>query len=116
MNLATQAAALERNVGFAAAMYIFTRSLDQGGRVAVGGVVFQSQFAMQLRKYETVAGNATDLARNVAGLIQVIKTMPEDATERMSIMTAYAEALKFLGRLWPASHLWHRSLVWWPRG
>ncbi|KAF7508631.1 hypothetical protein GJ744_009023 [Endocarpon pusillum] len=94
MNLAIQAAALERDVGFAAAMYIFTRSLGQGVGVAVGGVVFQSQFAIQLRKYEPVAGNATELARDAAGLVQVIKTMPEDATERSSIVTAYAEALK----------------------
>jgi hypothetical protein len=94
MNLATQAAAPERDVGFAAAMYIFTRSFGQGVGVAVGGVVFQSQFAIQLRKYETVAGNATELARDAAGLVLVIKTMPEDATERRSIVTAYAEALK----------------------
>ena len=94
MNLAIQAAAPERDVGFAAAMYIFTRSLGQGIGVAVGGVVFQSQFATQLRKYEIVAGDATELARDAAGLVQVIKNMAEDAPERRAIVTAYAEALK----------------------
>ena len=51
MNLATQAAATERHVGFAAAMYIFLRSLGQGIGVAVGGVIFQSRFAIELRGY-----------------------------------------------------------------
>ena len=32
----------------------------------------------------------------MTGLVQVIKTMPEDATERMSIVNPYAEALKIV--------------------
>jgi MFS family permease len=94
MNLATQAAVPERDVAFAAAMYIFTRSLGQSIGVAVGGVVFQSQFAVQLRTHESVAGNATALAQDASGLVQVIKAMPEDAPERRLIVIAYAEALK----------------------
>ncbi len=94
MNLATQAAATERHVGFAAATYIFMRSLGQGVGVAVGGVVFQSQFAVNLRRYPDLAGNATALAQDASGLVQVIKAVPEGAAERVAIVSAYADALK----------------------
>ncbi|CAD6569914.1 MAG: hypothetical protein ASARMPRED_003310 [Alectoria sarmentosa] len=94
MNLATQAAATERYAGFAAAMYIFMRSLGQGVGVAVGGVIFQSQFAVKLRRYPDLARNATALAQDASGLVQVIKAMPEGAPERVAIVSAYAGALK----------------------
>ena len=94
MNLAAQAASTEKHVGFAAAMYIFMRSLGQGVGVAVGGVVFQSQFAVELRKYPDLARNAKALARDASGLVQVIMAMPEGATERTTIVNAYADALK----------------------
>ena len=94
MNLATQAAATEKHVGFAAAMYIFLRSLGQGIGVAVGGVIFQSRFAIELRKYPELVGNATSLAQEASGLVQVIKAMPMDTTQRAMIVDAYANALK----------------------
>ena len=94
MNLAAQAAATETHAGFAAAMYIFMRSLGQGIGVAVGGVVFQSQFAIKLREYPGLASNATALAQDASGLVQVIKAMPEGAAERTVIVNAYADALK----------------------
>ena len=94
MNLAAQAAATEQYVGFAAAMYIFIRSLGQGIGVAVGGVIFQSQLAVQLRAHPELARNATALVQDASGLVQVIKAMPEGAPERISIVNAYADALK----------------------
>ena len=94
MNLATQAAATERHVGFAAAMYISLRSLGQGIGVAVGAVIFQSRFAIELRGYPGMTRNATALAREASGLVQVIKAMPEDSMQRVAIVDAYANALK----------------------
>ena len=94
MNLAIQAAATEQHVGFAAAVYVFMRSLGQGIGIAVGGVVFQSRFAVELRKYPELVGNATALAQDASGLVQVIKAMPEGAAERTAIVSAYADALK----------------------
>jgi len=94
MNLASQAAATEKHVGFAAAMYIFMRSLGQGIGVAVGGVVFQSRFAVELRKYPDLASNATALAQDASGLVQVIKGLPQGTPERTAIVNAYADALK----------------------
>lgn len=94
MNLATQAAATEKHVGFAAAMYIFMRSLGQGVGIAVGGVVFQSRFTVELRRHPDLARNATALTQDASGLVQVIKAMPEGAAERVMIVNAYADALK----------------------
>ena len=96
MNLATQAAATEKHVGSAAAMYIFMRSLGQGIGVAVGGVVFQSRFAIELQEYPELAKNATALAKDASGLVQVIKAMPEGAAGRVAIVNAYADALKIV--------------------
>ena len=94
MNMATQASATEKYVGFAAAMYIFLRALGQACGVAVGGVVFQSQFAVKLRQYPDLARNATALAKDASGLVQVIKSIPEGTQERTAIVDAYADALK----------------------
>ena len=94
MNLATQAAATEKHVGFAAAVYIFMRSLGQGIGIAVGGVVFQSRFAVELRHHPDLASNATALAQDASGLVQVIKAMPEGAADRAAIVSAYANSLK----------------------
>ena len=94
MNLATQAAATERHVGFAAAMYIFLRSLGQGIGVAVGGVIFQSRFAIELRGYPGLARNATSLAQDASGLVQVIKALPEVSMQRAAVVDAYANASK----------------------
>ncbi len=94
MNLATQAAATEKHVGFAAAVYIFMRSLGQGIGIAVGGVIFQSRFIVELRQYPDLARNATALAQDASGLVQIIKAMPEGAADRVAIVNAYADALK----------------------
>ncbi len=94
MNLASQAAATETHVGFAAAMYIFTRSLGQSIGVAVGGVVFQSRFAVALRNYPELARNAAALAQDASGLVQVINGLPKGTAERTAIVSAYADALK----------------------
>ena len=94
MNLAAQAAATERHVGYAAAMYIFMRSLGQGIGVAVGGVVFQSRFTVELRKYPGLARNATALVQDASGLVPVIKAMPDGTVGRIAIVNAYADALK----------------------
>ena len=94
MNMATQAAATEKHVGFAAAVYVFMRSLGQGIGVAVGGVVFQSQLRVKLEAYPDIGRNATAVAQDASGLVQIIKALPEGATERNELVNAYADALK----------------------
>ena len=96
MNLAIQSATPQKDVAFAAAMYIFMRSLGQGIGVAVGGIIFENQFAIKLSAYPSLTGNVTDLAQDASGLVQVIKSMPDTSPERGMIVNAYADALKIV--------------------
>lgn len=93
---ATQASAEQVDVAFAAAMYTFSRSLGQSIGVAIGGTIFQSQFRAKLTAYPTLAGNATELAQDVSGLVQLIKAMPKDLPERRMIVVAYSKSLKIV--------------------
>ena len=94
MNLATQASATETHAGFAAATYIFMRSMGQSIGVAIGGVIFQSQLIEHLQDYPEIARNATTLAKDASGLVQVIKKMAEGSTEKIALVDAYTDALK----------------------
>ena len=96
MNMAIQAATGQRDVAFAAAMYVFMRSLGQGIGIAVGGVIFQGQLIAKLSAYPTLAANATQLAQDASGLVQTIKAMPIDSLERRMIVEAYADSLKIV--------------------
>ena len=93
---ATQASADQVDVAFAAAMYTFSRSVGQSIGVAIGGTIFQSQFRAKLTAYPTLASNATELAQDVSGLVQLIKAMPKDLPERRMIVVAYAKSLKIV--------------------
>ena len=94
MNFSIQAATPQKYAGFAAAIYVFMRSLGQGIGVAVGGIVFENQFAIKLSDYPSLQGNVTDLSQDASGLVQIIKSMPADSPERTMIINAYADALK----------------------
>ncbi|MDI1492370.1 MAG: hypothetical protein OHK93_003584 [Ramalina farinacea] len=97
MNLAVQAEVTERYVGAAAGMYVFVRSMGQAVGIAVGGVVFQSQFEIKLRDSSGVGGglgNATALAKDASALVQVIRAMPRGSEKREGIVEAYAQALE----------------------
>lgn len=48
-------------------VYIFMHSLGPGIGVAIGGVVFRSQFVVELCKYPELARNATALAQDASG-------------------------------------------------
>ena len=96
LGFATQASTTEENSAFAAAMYTFMRSFGQAVGVAVGGVIFQSQFARKLKANPIVAQNATQLAEEASSLVEVIKALPSDSEERIAIVRAYADALKLL--------------------
>lgn len=96
LSYATQASADQVDVAFAAAMYTFSRSVGQSVGVAIGGTILQSQFRAKLTAYPTLAGNATELAQDASGLVQLIKAMPKDLPERMMIVDAYAESLKIV--------------------
>jgi MFS family permease len=90
----TQAAAEEKDVAFAASMYTFSRSFGQSIGVAIGGAIFQSQFAVKLKEYPTLAGRASDLSRDASALVQIVKAMDKSSPERAMIVEAYADSLK----------------------
>lgn len=77
-------------------MYTFMRSFGQAVGVAIGGVIFQSQFRNKLSSYSSLASNYTELANDASGLVQVIRGLPDDDPEKLMIIHAYADALKVL--------------------
>ncbi|KAG4025220.1 hypothetical protein MFRU_063g00100 [Monilinia fructicola] len=93
---ATQSSVSQDDVAFAAAMYTFMRSFGQAVGVAIGGVIFQSQFRNKLSSYSSLASNYTELANDASGLVQVIRGLPDDDPEKLMIIHAYADALKVL--------------------
>ncbi|CAI7608244.1 unnamed protein product [Penicillium pancosmium] len=91
---ATQAAAEEQDSAHAATMYVFSRSFGQSIGVAVGGAIFQSQFAVNLRAYPELAAEATELSQEASSLVEVVKAMQPDSPRRVMIVAAYADSLK----------------------
>ncbi|KAJ5749656.1 Efflux pump [Penicillium manginii] len=83
----TQAAAEEQDSAHAATMYIFSRSFGQSIGVAVGGAIFQSQFAVNLRAYPQLASEASSL-------VELVKAMQPSSPRRIMIVAAYADSLK----------------------
>ncbi|RAL61193.1 hypothetical protein DID88_010272 [Monilinia fructigena] len=93
---ATQSSVSQDDVAFAAAMYTFMRSFGQAVGVAIGGVIFQSQFLHKLSSYPSLASNSTELANDASGLVQVIRGLSDSDPEKRMIIHAYANALKVL--------------------
>lgn len=90
----TQAAAEEKDVAYATSMYTFSRSFGQSIGVAIGGAIFQTQFAIKLRAYPALAQQASSLAQEVSALVQIVKAIDQDSGERAMIVEAYADSLK----------------------
>jgi hypothetical protein len=97
MSFAIQAAASNRDLPFAAALYSFFRSFGQMLGVAVGGVIFQNQVKYNLEKYPAVASNADSYSKDASALVEVIKSMPlSQAGEKAVIISSYVDSLKVL--------------------
>jgi len=95
MALAVQASSTNKNMGFAVNMFAFLRSFGQTVGVAVGGVIFQNQMSERLMKLPALAPMAAEYSRNSAGLVEVIKSMP-DSAERVQLIGAYADSLRIV--------------------
>ena len=96
LSYGTQAAVEQKDVAFAASMYTFSRSAGQSLGVAIGGAIFQSQFALKLKTYPSLVQDASSLAKDASKLVQVINAMPRDSSERGMIVQAYADSLKVI--------------------
>ncbi|KAJ5762951.1 hypothetical protein N7533_001632 [Penicillium manginii] len=92
---AVQASADPRNLSIAVAMFSFFRALGQAIGVAVGGVVFQNQMHKNLLKYDSLAPMASAYSKDAAGLVQVIKAMP-DGMDKNNLKDAYTDSLRIV--------------------
>ncbi|TVY16477.1 Efflux pump FUS6 [Lachnellula arida] len=94
LSYGAQAGAEEKDVAYAASMYTFSRSFGQCIGLAIGGAIFQTQFAVKLKAYPALASQASSLAKEASALVQIVKAMDKDSPERAMIVEAYADSLK----------------------
>lgn len=94
LSYGTQAAAEEKDVAYAAAMYTFARSFGQSVGVAISGAIFQAQFEIKLRAYPALAQQASSLAKEATAFVQVVNAMDKDSVERAMIVQAYSDSLR----------------------
>ncbi|TVY52715.1 Efflux pump FUS6 [Lachnellula cervina] len=94
LSYGAQAGAEEKDVAYAASMYTFSRSFGQCVGLAIGGAIFQTQFAIKLKAYPALASQASSLAKEASALVQIVKAMDKDLPERAMIVEAYADSLK----------------------
>lgn len=88
-----QAASSNSHLAFAVAMFSFFRSFGQTLGVAIGGVIFQNQMRQRLLNYPQFKATASELAKDAAALVQVIKDTP-DGPNKSALRTAYTESLR----------------------
>ncbi|KAI4120737.1 MAG: hypothetical protein LQ338_006803 [Usnochroma carphineum] len=96
LSYGTQAAVKQKDVAYAASAYTFSRSFGQSLGVAIGGAIFQSQFAVKLEAYPSLGQDASRLSKDASALVQVVKAMAVDSPKRGMIIEAYADSLKVI--------------------
>ena len=96
MQFAVQAAVQERDIAFGVSMFSFFRTFGQAVGVAVGGTVFQNQMHKKLLMYPQFASRAAELAKDAAGLVQVIRAMPEGSPDQTLLRDAYADSYRYI--------------------
>ncbi|KAL1855594.1 hypothetical protein Plec18170_004316 [Paecilomyces lecythidis] len=92
---AVQASATPKNLSIAVAMFSFFRAFGQAIGVAIGGVVFQNRMHDNLLGYPALAPLADAYSRDAAGLVQVIKKMP-DGADKSDLKQAYTDSLRIV--------------------
>lgn len=90
LNFSAQAMADTQNVGYAAAMYTFTRTFGMCIGVAIGGVVFQNEFKKHLGELQL----PTQVADDAQGFMISLKALPRNSSEYQAYILAYADAFK----------------------
>jgi hypothetical protein len=95
LGYAIQASATNENLAIAVAMFSFFRAFGQATGVAIGGVVFQNRMHSQLLNYPALAPLADQYSRDAAGLVQILKSMP-DGNDKNDLRTAYTDSLRIV--------------------
>ena len=90
-----QAATANKDMAFAVGMFVFFRSFGQALGVAIGGVIFQNEMVKNLQIYPTYAARASELAKDSAALVEIIK-QTGDGVRKLELMTAYTESLRMV--------------------
>ena len=93
MQFAIQAASSNANLAWAVAMFSFFRAFGQTIGVAIGGVIFQNEMKKHLLTYPHFAARAAELAKDAAGLVQIINDMPA-GQDKYDLRKAYAKSYR----------------------
>lgn len=88
-----QAATSAKDMAFAVALFSFFRTFGQALGVAIGGVIFQNQMVKKLLIYPQFESQASDLAKDAAALVEIIRNTPT-GPDQLALKTAYTESLK----------------------
>ncbi|KIV78381.1 hypothetical protein PV11_10103 [Exophiala sideris] len=93
LQFALQAASTAKDMAFAVAMFVFFRSFGQALGVAIGGVIFQNQMVEKLQAYPAYAAQASELAKDAAALVEIIKNTAS-GQGKLELKTAYTDSLR----------------------
>jgi fucose permease len=97
MSFAIQAAASNRDLPFAAALYSFFRNFGQMLGVAVGGVIFQNKVRHNMEGYPDLADKAVEYSKDASALVEIIRKMPPEMEGvKHEIITSYVDSLGFV--------------------
>ncbi|KAF2663020.1 MFS general substrate transporter [Lophiostoma macrostomum CBS 122681] len=95
MAITVQAAATSADQAYASNMFSFMRAFGQTVGVAIGGVIFQNQMKKKMLTYPLLADKAAEYSNDAAGLVQIIKAMPEGLM-KTQLKDSYADSLKYI--------------------
>ncbi|KAI4260299.1 MAG: hypothetical protein L6R42_004126 [Xanthoria sp. 1 TBL-2021] len=98
ISLAVQASVPQKNIAIAAAMTAFFCCFGQTIGVAMGGVMFQNQMAVNLASHPELSSSATSYSLDVVALIQQINMMPASDPHKHILAKALS---KSIGTIWP---------------
>lgn len=88
-----QAASTNADMGFAVGLFTFFRTFGQAVGVAIGGAIFQNSMVSKLKAYPQYAGQASELAKDAAALVEIIRAQPPGA-DKLDLQTAYTDSIR----------------------
>jgi len=92
LGLGIQASASMEDQAMAAAMFSFTRTLGQTIGVAIGGAIFENEFA---KKSAAIPGlDSSNLTHDAVALVQVFQQTPDSDPFKIPLQDAYVKALR----------------------
>ncbi|PVI08234.1 MFS general substrate transporter [Periconia macrospinosa] len=95
MGISVQASASSQDQAYATNIFSFLRAFGQTVGVAIGGVTFQNQMKRKMLTYPLLADMAGEYSKDAAGLVQIIKAMPEGEM-KLQLRESYTDALRYI--------------------